>query len=121
LYPKKTVWTGFADFVIGIVILLETWGDMSNIARVAESVTTSYVRADLGSGTYLAIVASFLVIVAGITTMVKVRATGRGAKVASSYAKPRTGLKGPFLLNEGTINREIGYDSPGVSVARTLT
>jgi predicted RNA-binding Zn-ribbon protein involved in translation (DUF1610 family) len=114
LVPKKTSWTGFSDLAIGIIVLWETGDDMSNIARIAEEATTSYVRADLGSGGYLAMVAGSLVIVAGLVTLVKVRSARQTVRAISAHAKPRTGLRGPFLLNEQTVNEEVGYGSPGV-------
>lgn len=114
LVPKKTSWTGFGDFVIGIAVLLEAGYDMSNIAMIAEETTTSYVRSDLGSGGYLAMVAGFLVIVAGLATVVKVKSTRQTVKVTSDHAKPSTGLRGSFPLDEQTINEQVDSGSPGV-------
>lgn len=113
LVPKKTSWTGFGDFVVGIVVLLEVGYDMSNIAMIAEETTTSYVRSDLGSGGYVAIVAGFLVIVAGLATVVKVRSTRQIVKATSGHAKS-TGLRGSFPLDEQTINEQVDSGSPGV-------
>ena len=109
---------GFMDLAGGAIVLLETRGEMSNLSSIAEEATTSYVRADLGSGGYLAVVSSVLVIFAGIITVLKLE-SDRSRKTAtkegvSAHAKPRTGLRGPFLLNEHTINEEAAKKSPGV-------
>jgi hypothetical protein len=72
------------------------------------------VYIDLGVGGYLAAFSSLLVIVAGVATVVKVRSGGQTVKATSAGAKPSTGLRGSFPLDEGTINEEVGYGSPGV-------
>jgi predicted RNA-binding Zn-ribbon protein involved in translation (DUF1610 family) len=114
LVPRKTSLTGLADVGIGIFALWETGDEMSVLTRIAEEPTTTYVRADLGSGSYLALAAGFLVIVAGLATIVKVRSTRQTVKAISAHAKPMTGLRGTFALNEQTVNEEVGYGSSGV-------
>jgi hypothetical protein len=114
LVPRRTFWTGLGDAGIGIFVLLETAVDMSRIAAIAKETTTSYVRSDLGSGSYLAMVSGCLVVVAGIAIAVKSRSAKRTVKAAQVLARPSTGLRGPFPLNEQTINEEVDSGSPGV-------
>jgi hypothetical protein len=102
-------WGTLIDYAGGGIAFLETGYAMSRISSIAAETTTSYVRSDLGSGGYLAIASSFLVIVAGAAA-----ANSRSKKATTRvHAKPRTGLRGPFLLNEQTVNEEVGYGSPG--------
>lgn len=127
LFSWKISWKwGFVEGVIGIVVLAQVGDEMNRITSINAKYASSGVYLGLGSGGYLATVASFLVIFAGIITVIKgyaVRASlskPEATKELQKYkprtgpAKPATGLRGPLLLNEETVNEEVGYGSPGV-------
>jgi ribosomal protein L40E len=107
--------SGFFDVVIGIVALLEVGYVMSFFANLfTPSPETPNVIFDIGSGVYLAIAGALLVVIAGLTTVAKTSSTRRPLKASTAQAKPSTGLRGSFPLDEATINEEVGTRSPGV-------
>jgi len=115
LLKKQTSSTGLGDVVLGFIVLLQTGYEMSFLASESEKLTTPDVTVSLGSGAYLALAASLLIMVAGIATVIKVRSNRTRQTVRELHEyKPSTGLQGPFPLDEQAINEEVGTGSPGV-------
>jgi len=117
---RKWLHDGLSDIVLGISILLITLGDMNHLESIGQTGTPSAI-ALLGSGGYLAIVSSLLVFVAGIVIEVKsyhayvnLHKSGITRETTTVHAKPSSGLRGSFSLNEQTVNEEVDSGSPGV-------
>lgn len=115
--PKRWIHDGLSDIIFGTGVLMLTISDMDHLRNVPIAAS---LRFDFGSGCYLAIVASLLVLGAGIVIESKSYLAhvnlGKpdSQREGLTSTKSKSGLHGSFSLNDQTINEEVDSGSAGV-------